>query len=123
MKALLDEMFPAWIAEQLRQHGHAVVAVLEREDMAGTPDHHVFAAAQRERHAVITENVRDFRMLASDIVAAGGVHHALILTTDRRFPRGRRETAGRLLTALAALVALLETMPSDEPPSSRELWL
>ncbi len=119
MKALLDEMFPQRIAEQLRQRDHDVVAVLERVDLAGAPDRQVFSVAQRERCAVITENVRDFRMLARELVAAGDVHHGLVLTSNHRFPRGRRETAGRLLDALAAL---LDTI-TDEPPSSRERWL
>lgn len=119
MKALLDEMFPAWIAEQLRERGHGVIAVLERVDLVGRPDQQVFSVAQRERRAVITENVRDFRLLARDLVAAGDVHHGLVLTSNHRFPRGRRETAGRLLEALAAL---LDATP-DEPPSSREHWL
>lgn len=120
MKALLDEMFPPWIAEQLRQRDHDVVAVLERADLVGAPDQRVFSAAQAEQRAVITENVRDFRLLARDLVAAGGVHHGLVMTTNHRFPRGRRDTAGRLLDAL---VTLLDATPSDEPPSSRELWL
>ncbi len=112
-------MFPAWIAERLRERGHDVVAVLERPDLVGTPDHEVRATAQRERQAVITENVSDFRPLAHAVVAAGGVHHGLILTSNRQFPRGRTETAGRVLGAVAAL---LDVTP-DEPPSSRELWL
>lgn len=119
MKALLDAMFPARIAEQLRDRGHDVVAVRERADLAGRPDHQIVAVAQREQRAVITENARDFRSLARDLVAAGEVHHGLVLTSDHRFPRGRRETAGRLLEALAALL----DATADEPPSSRELWL
>lgn len=120
MRLLLDEMFPAWIAEQLRDgHGHDVVSVLERPDLVGRPDGEVFARAQQEGRAVVTENVRDFRPLARRFMADGEVHHGLVLTTNRRFPRGRAETARRLLAALAAL---LDGEPG-ESASSRELWL
>lgn len=49
------------IAVQLRRRGHNVVAVAERPDLRGQPDALIFAAAQSEERAVVTENVADYR--------------------------------------------------------------
>ena len=48
MKLLVDQMWPAVLAEQLRRRGHDVIAVLEREDLLHTEDDAVFEAARRE---------------------------------------------------------------------------
>lgn len=113
MKLLLDEMWPGSVAEQLRQRGHDVVAVVERPDLRGQPDDVVFATAQVEGRAVVTENVSDFLRLA-----AGASHHAgLVLTSNRRFPRGDARTIGRLVAALEALLS------AQEPIAPFEYWL
>lgn len=121
MKQLLDEMFPAAIAERLRDgHGHDVVAVCERQWLRGRPDDEVFASAQDEERAVVTENVSDYRLLGHQWEAAGRVHHGLVFTTNRRYPRHHPGTIGGLVTALAAL---LDAEPEPALPSSREIWL
>ena len=56
MRLLLDEHFSRHIAEQLRTRGHDAVAVGERADLAGLADDELFAAAQQERRAIVTEN-------------------------------------------------------------------
>ncbi len=113
-------MFPAQIAVVLRQrHGVDAISLRERPDLAGRADLEVFAAAQGEGRALVTENVRDFRPIAREWEASGRVHDALILTSNRRFPRARPGTVGRLIAALAMLVS--EAV--DEEPSNEEVWL
>lgn len=121
MKLLLDEMFPPMIAERLRdQHGCDVVAISERDELRGLPDTDVFVAAQDEKRAVVTENVSDFRPIAREWQAMGRTHFGLVLTTNRRFPRSRARTAGRLVTALKSL---LDAETGPPVASNRETWL
>jgi Domain of unknown function (DUF5615) len=107
VKLLLDEMYPAAIAEQLRGRGHDVVSIhdLDYRRLEGAPDEDVFATAVSEQRAIVTENVPDFRRLGSEAIAAGLAHSALVFTTNRQFPRGDRDAIGRLMLALDALLA------------------
>ena len=63
MRLLLDEMYPATLAEQLRARGHDVVSVHDADyhHLEGVPDAEVFAAAIADDRALLTENVADFR--------------------------------------------------------------
>jgi hypothetical protein len=120
LKLLIDEMFPAEVAVVLRERQRVdAVSVRERLDLAGREDALVFSAAQAEGRAVVTENARDFRPIAREWEAEGKVHHGLVLTSNRRFPRARRGTIGRVISALAKLVS---RAPS-EGPSNEEIWL
>ena len=113
-------MFPAQLAVVLRErHGVDAISVRERRDLAGSADGDVFAAAQAEERAVVTENVRDFRPIAREWEAAGRLHHGVVLTSNRRYPRARPGTIGRLVTNLARLA---REAVSDEP-SNEEVWL
>lgn len=121
MKLLLDEMYPAEVAVALsEQHGMDAISVRERPDVRGRPDEDVFAAAQADGRAVVTENVRDFRPIAREWEAEGRLHHGVVFTTDRRFPRARPRTVGRLVMALADLV---ERSADLDDPSNLEIWL
>ena len=117
MKLLLDEMWPQQIAVQLRRRGHDVIAVTERPDLQGTPDAVVLAVARLEGRAIVTENVRDFRPLAVEELRQGRSHAGLILTRNRRFPRGDPQTFGYLITALDRLVT------ADPETANVEHWL
>jgi predicted nuclease of predicted toxin-antitoxin system len=99
LKLLLDEMYPYSIAEQLRARGHDVVAVGERPELRGAADEVVFAAAQEEGRAVVTDDV-GFRAIEAQHRSRGEAHHGLVFTTNRRFPRGRPATVGRLVRSL-----------------------
>jgi len=114
MRLLLDEMFPRRIVEELQRRGHDVISVHDRPG-SGTPDEDVFEFATREGRALVTENVRDLRPLATARLAAGNHHSGLVLTTPRRWPRDK---PGALIDALDAL--LRET---TEQPLDSELWL
>src|SRR5437762_13027670 len=98
-------MWAAEIAVQLRRRGHDVVAVTERLDLRGQPDAIVFAAAQEEERAVVTENVSDYRPLAAYWIEQGRTHAGLILTSNRRFPRHDPRTTGRLVASLDELLS------------------
>ena len=104
MRILLDEMYPAAIAEQLRRRGHDVEAVVEAADLRSRPDEEIFAVAQTSHRSVVTENVRDFMALATEHAAAGEGHHGLVLLDARTYPRGVPQTIGRMVTALGALL-------------------
>ena len=99
-------MYAPAVAAQLRRRGHDVVSVHDREyaDLAGASDSDVLAAARRAERALVTENVRDYRPLESDLLAESGSHHAgLVYTSNRQFPRGDPAMTGRLVLALDAL--------------------
>jgi hypothetical protein len=105
LRILLDEMWSAEIAVQLRRRGHDVVAITERPELRGQPDAVIFATAQREGRAIVTENVIDFRPQAAIELQFGRSHAGLIFTSNRRFPRHNPSTAGHLVTALHVLLS------------------
>lgn len=84
MKALLDEQLSPQNAALLRQADHDVEAVAERPDLVGRSDTVVFEAAYREKRAVVTHNIKDFRPLAAQWLAEGRVHARLILLPSTR---------------------------------------
>jgi hypothetical protein len=104
VRILLDEMFSPAIAARLRERGHDVEAVLERSQLMGQSDGAIFATAQVEGRAIVTENVPDFRRIAKLEAQLGRTHSGLIFTTDHRFPRRDKRTLGRLITALDGLL-------------------
>ena len=114
MKLLLDEMYPSLIARELRARGHDVVSVHESPG-SGTADDLVLDHARSEGRAVITENVRDFRPLAEQILAAGDSHAGLVFTTEKRWPRS---DPGALITGIDAMLASTTGQPVDT-----EMWL
>jgi hypothetical protein len=116
---MLDEMYPARIAEQLRGRGHDVSAVTDRPELRSLADPDIFAAAQRETRTVVTENIRDFASLADGADHRGEVHFGAVFVRPARYPRGQQRMIGSLITALDRL---LRDHPSDEPMSIR-LWL
>lgn len=103
MKLLLDEMYPRLLAEQLRDAGYDVVAVVERPELIGRPDVDIVRWALDHRRVVVTENVVDFAVLAATD------HAGLLLLNARRWPR----TAARLDRLRDALAAWLDR-PRDE---------
>ncbi len=117
MKLLLDEMWSPEIAIQLQRRGHDVAAVTQQPELRGQSDHVIFATAQRERRAIVTENVADYRPLAASELQQGRSHGGLIFTGNQRFPRHDPRTAGRMVTALDELL-------SEGPEATNlEYWL
>ena len=98
-------MLPPSVARALRERGHDVEAVVERPDLRTRPDLAILAAARSEGRVVVTEDSGDFLRRAIAEAAAGRPYPPLVLTSNRRFPRGNPRTEGRLVTALDALLA------------------
>ncbi|MGO9322586.1 MAG: DUF5615 family PIN-like protein [Solirubrobacteraceae bacterium] len=119
MKLLVDEMYPPAIAEQLRDRKHDVEAVTERPELRALADTDVFALAQREQRAVVTENIDDFSVIAGGYDQRGQAHHGLVLVPPGSYPRGSPGTIGRMVTELDRL---LSEHPGTTPMSLR-LWL
>ncbi len=117
LKLLLDEMWPPTVAVELRRRGHDVSAVSERADLRGQPDDVVFAAAQLEGRAVVTENVVDYRPIAEAWRQRGSDHAGMIFTSNRRFPRRDARTIGRLIVGLEKLFA------AEQDLAGQEHWL
>ena len=65
MKALLDEQLSPQIATLLRAAGYDVIAVVDRPDLIGRSDSEVLEIATSEGRSVVTNNIKDFRPLAS----------------------------------------------------------
>ncbi len=118
MRLLLAEMYPPGLAEALRRRGHDAVAVTERPALRGLSDDGLFAIAQQERRAIVTENVADFVPIANQHEASGGTHPGLVLVPPGSYPRGDTRTLGRIVTAIDALGDRL-----DEGVTSPRLWL
>jgi predicted nuclease of predicted toxin-antitoxin system len=119
LKLLLDEMFSPVIAAELRSRGHDVVAIKERPEWQATSDPDVVALARRELQAIVTNNVRDFRPLHAELVAAGDEGHAGMVFVPTNVPR-REAATGQLV---AALEAKLVEFPSDEDLANGETWI
>jgi hypothetical protein len=119
VRLLIDEMYPATIATQLRRHGHDASAVTERPELRSLADAALFDIAQQERRTIVTENIADFIPLADDADQRGHSHYGLALVDPAKYPRGNRRTVGRLVTELSRL---LDDRPDDEPRSARD-WV
>ena len=102
MRLLLDEMFSAKIARQLRKRGYDAEATCEPSEFRALPDRELLAEATRAGRVVVTENVQHLLPLHRELTAAGAGHRGLIFTSHRRYPRTARDI-GKLVRALAAL--------------------
>jgi predicted nuclease of predicted toxin-antitoxin system len=115
-RLLLDEHFPALIAERLRQAGFDVQAVAEDSALTGPSDEELYRIALARRRRLVTENVQDFRPLLVRAVADGHQAAPLLLTTAARHPR-HLEASG------SQVAALTDWLSSDDPPKTLEEWL
>lgn len=102
MRLLLDEHLSPAIADQLRARGHDVVTVVEA-GLAGITDERVLAWAVREQRAVVTNNIRDFRLLHADSLRTGSPHYGIVLLTTGKYSL-RRDTPSPLVAALDRLL-------------------
>lgn len=113
-------MYTPVIAEQLRDRGHDVDAVLERDELIGLPDPDQFAIAQQDERTFVSEDVSDYMPLHMHYSSSGQPHHGLVFTTNAKFPRGAPGTVGALVTALDTLIA---KPPPLEPADGWVYWL
>ena len=116
MRALLDECLSPLIAAALRERGHDVVAVVERDDLAGGSDRTIVEVAVAEQRAVITNNTKDFRPLVAERLARGLGHGGLVL-----LPATRTRTRA----AVAAIAHAVGSIMDEHPDGliSSERWV
>jgi hypothetical protein len=119
VRLLLDEMFSPVIARRLRERGHDVLAVKERPDWQALPDADVLSVARRERRAVVTDNLRDYRPLHHEAVAPGGSGHFGMVFV----PGGYRRAAADIGRIVKALETNLAEYPRERDLADGETWL
>jgi predicted nuclease of predicted toxin-antitoxin system len=113
LKLLLDEMYPASLAEALRGHDIDTCTVLEL-GLAGRSDADIFAVAVEQGRTVLTENVGDFTHISAEHLSAGQHHPGVLIALSSRFSR-RPAGIGRLVAAIRAV--------ADEDLEDRVVYL
>lgn len=89
------------VAAALRDLGHDVVAVAEDPTLRAKTDLDLVTWAQTQHRRIVTENVKDFRRILLAATEAGAPAASVLFTSNRRFPRTRRNP-GLLIGALDA---------------------
>jgi predicted nuclease of predicted toxin-antitoxin system len=119
VKLRLDEMYSHVIAEQLRARGHDADAVVEHAELRGRADTDIFALAQAEQRAVVTENISDFSDIATEYDQRGEAHYGVVLADRRSYPRSDSRLVGHMVTALERLLG----EHTDTVAESQRHWL
>ena len=105
MKLLLNEMWAAEIARQLRRRGHDVVAATELPGRyRAVPDHDVFVRAREDGRVIVTDNVSDFATLVAEATSRGETHPGVVFAVRPAFDRAHPRIVGDMVRALAAFV-------------------
>lgn len=99
-RLLLDEMMSVKIAEQLRERGLDVQAVLERRELVTFPDEALLELATREERALVTKNIVDFGPLSQQWAADGHSHAGLVFISTKTSPEAR-DWIGAVTSVLA----------------------
>lgn len=120
MRLLIDEMFPPAIAEQLRKAGHDAVSVREDPEARALGDSAVCDLALSAGRALVTENAADFLRVLRSRAATGDPVPALVITSNRSFPRHSDSFVGQ---AVRALGAFCETHQGADVASGAVYWL
>ena len=105
MKLLIDEMYPAALAEGLRAAGIDARTAAELSK-AGSSDAELFACAIAGGYVLLTENVAGFAAIAAQHSSAGGHHPGLLIALSSRFSR---RAAG-----LKPLIAAIDNIAGDQ---------
>jgi predicted nuclease of predicted toxin-antitoxin system len=119
LKLLLDEMLSPAIARALRARGHDVDSIKEHPAWAGLPDVEVVALARVEHRAIVTCNLRDFRLLHAELITPGSPGHSGIVFVPVTF-RLTRAAVGSVVTALEEKLA---AYPGENDLANGETWL
>ena len=88
------------IAKQLRKAGADAVAVSERAELWQSTDAVLLDMAATETRVLVTDNVKDFRILERTWLAQGQLHAGLIYIHSKAYPMSR----GRMGAIAAALL-------------------
>lgn len=118
VKLALDHHYSAAIAKELRSRGHDAVSALEM-GWEMEEDEPLLTACDRDRRALLTNNVADFTVIARRWAVEDRRHSGLIFTSDRSLPRGR-STIG---TYIELLDELLKANRKEDAFADRVHWL
>jgi uncharacterized protein DUF5615 len=113
VKILVDETYPATVAEALSAAGIEATTVADVR-LAGASDPEVFGAAIAGGYCVLTENVGEFTRIAAEHSTAGGHHSGLLIALSSRFSR---RPAG-----IQPLIAAIQAV-ADEQIEDRVIYL
>jgi predicted nuclease of predicted toxin-antitoxin system len=120
VKLLLDEMISWRIAVELRSRGCDVVSVKrDRPELEQRHDPAVLQADADEHRAVVTNNVRDYRVAHERALARGETHFGLIYTYDDTLQRDKASIS----LWVPSLAELLEEHPAEDALVDRILVL
>lgn len=119
MKLLLDEQLDPAIATELRRRGHDIEAVSGDPTREGLSDADVLTLATGEHRAVVTNNIRDFRILHFQAVQPGGPSHFGIVFMAGSYRRTKQDT-GRIIRDLESKLA---EFPGEDDLAGQETWL
>jgi predicted nuclease of predicted toxin-antitoxin system len=119
VKLLLDEMLAPAIARELRSRGHDVESVGGRSEWQALSDAEVVEVARRERRAIVTNNLRDFRPLHHEAIVPGGPGHFGMVFV----PGSYRRTKADIGMIVNALERKLAEYPGEEDLAGGETWL
>lgn len=104
MKLLLNEMWAAEIARQLRRRGVDAVAATELPSRyRAVSDHDVFERAREDGLTIVTDNVPDFAALVAEAASRGEAHPGVVFAVRPAFDRSHPRIIGRMVSALASL--------------------
>jgi hypothetical protein len=124
VRLLLDEMWTPTIALELRKRGFDVIATSEPAHAgryAGISDDEVFARAQDDGRAIVTDNIADYEQVRSDQEHRGQSHDGLLYALNPPFNRHRGDRViGQMVNALAHF---LSSPDATEEPFNRAHYL
>jgi len=115
IRFLLDEHYPAFLAEHLVVDGIDAQSVTARDDLRGRDDTTVLRQATSEGRIVVTEDVNTF----PKAIAAVSNHAGVIFTDHERFPR----TVAALPRLQRALVEFVSRPPAGAYLPGFVWWL
>jgi Domain of unknown function (DUF5615) len=117
-------MWTPTIALELRKRDFDVIAISEPAHAgryAGISDDEVFARAQEDGRAVVTDNIADYEQARRDRESHGQAHHGLLYALNPPFNRHRGERViGQMVNALAHF---LSSPDATQTPLNRAHYL
>ena len=124
MRLVLDEMWAPTISVELRKRGFDVIAINEQAHAAryaGITDDQVFARAQEDGRAVVTDNIADYEKARRGWESHGTVHNGVIYALDPPFNRHRGDAVTR--QKVNALEHFLASAEAAQEPAHRMHYL
>ena len=90
VKLLLDEMISPRVARELRARGCDAQAIkADRPELEAAGDRDVLLRAAADRRSLVTNDVLDFQLLHSQLIASGDGHYGIVFTADATLPRNK----------------------------------